>query len=247
MTDEIEKKCGKETSMSMEPIDIHRTVRPPIVLFGVAGSGKNTVGKYIADKYHYREDAFANPLKEMVKIAFPLFTDEDLYGPSARRETQYTAYPMGGECLQCGAGLRTDPGGKKGEELRCALCSNTYPLFMNPRTALRTLGTEWGRRLYVDVWVEGLLTRIQNYPVPTVITDGRFPNEQSISAKRGAITVLLLRGFADSSATHASESSLKDIPTQAYTHVVDNRGPLDELPALLDHVMSLIREPLEHG
>lgn len=64
-----------------------------IVLCGVRGSGKDTIGDILRERHDFNKEAFANPLKEMVKHAFPAFTDEDLYGPSKNRERPFKEYP----------------------------------------------------------------------------------------------------------------------------------------------------------
>jgi len=49
-------------------------------------------------------------------------------------------------------------------------------MFLTPRRALQTLGTEYGRTLYEDVWVDLTLAQACDAEV-TVITDCRFDNE----------------------------------------------------------------------
>lgn len=64
-----------------------------IVLCGVRGSGKDTIGDILVRDHGFQKEAFANPLKAMVKHAFPAFTDEDLYGTSKNRERPFKQYP----------------------------------------------------------------------------------------------------------------------------------------------------------
>lgn len=226
-----------------------------ITLFGVRGSGKDTIGNMLAERHGFMKESFAAPLKEMVKIAFPDFTDEDLYGPSSRRSTQYPQYPMGEDCVRCNGPLWSNTeGGLSCTEPRCI---DDYPLYVSPRIALQTLGTEWGRRLYKNVWVDAAFRRIdlyiqtaedfledhlsaakgsQNYR--HVITDGRFVNEHARAADMGSHTVLLLRGLEESTDTHPSEAEIKTIPREKFSHIVDNRGDLSELPRLVDEMLS---------
>lgn len=244
-----------------------------IVLFGVKGSGKDTVGHYLHNEHNFNPDSFASPLKKMVKIAFPDMTDEDLYGPSSGRETQYKQYPMGDACLFCNGRLvpNADPVTKppEGKELICSACSLTYPKYVNPRIGCQTLGTEWGRRLSPNVWIDGAMARVraerlswrkrlfgrdladkrgmpeglaiefENEP-KFVFTDGRFANEQARCAELGAQTVLLLRKLDESTDTHASEAELKTIPRERFSYILDNRGGLDELPALIETMVQAL-------
>jgi len=50
-----------------------------IGLAGKKGHGKDTLGEYLVTKYGYRRFAFADALKEMVRIAFS-FSNDQLYG-----------------------------------------------------------------------------------------------------------------------------------------------------------------------
>lgn len=64
-----------------------------IVLCGVKGSGKDTVGDLLVRDHGFKKYAFATPLKKMVLHAFPKFEFDDLYGPSENRERPYKEYP----------------------------------------------------------------------------------------------------------------------------------------------------------
>jgi hypothetical protein len=243
-----------------------------LILFGNRGSGKDTIGDYLKENYDYQKESFAAPLKTMVKEAFPDFTLDDLYGESSRRETQYSQYPLKGQCLGCGGRLvqgDDDPA----SDLICPKCRIEYPRNVNPRIALQTLGTEWGRRLYPNIWIDGLFSRVnertnrlhlteksralnseslnavirerggkamQNLvpPYRWVVTDGRFPNEQSRSAELGAKTVKLLRGSETPTSGHASESLLSSIPAANFSYILDNDCPLDQVWERVDTMMS---------
>lgn len=212
-----------------------------IVLFGEKGSGKNTVGDLLSLQ-GFKQDAFANPLKEMAKIAFPAFSHDDLYGSSQNRETQYKEYPMAGQCLKCGEALEPNRKTEPGKELICSdrFCSRTYPAYVTPRIALQTLGTSWGRSLYEEVWVDSLFGRLgrdANY----VVTDGRFENEARGARRFGAKAVRLLRGLGSSTDPHPSESSLRDIQPEMFDFDLNNTGPLEELPALVDRMMTKLK------
>jgi len=239
-----------------------------IVLFGVKGSGKDTVGDILVANHGYAKDSFAAPIKQMVRIAFPKLTDEDLFGPSEKRERQEPSYPIGGVCLSCGMGMgalrRPDGVEPIGGHYPWACtrllndgtyCPTEYPPYLNARIALQTLGTEWGRRLYRNVWVDSAFERIadrayayevaaQIEPFPTpappvVITDGRFRNELWRSKELGAFCVKLTRGLAESTSMHPSEQEFREIPDSAFDSILDNANiPLDRMDEAVSRMLA---------
>lgn len=236
-----------------------------IVLFGVRGSGKDTVGHEICNQlghYDAHTESFAAPLKEMAKIAFG-FSHDDLYGPSKNRETMYEKFPFSGICLTCGETCM--PGNHLPDvsqliqdrtAFACPKCLILYPRYVTPRLALQTLGTEWGRRLSKNVWIDACFRRMEEtlerqkqdrtrrYKL-FVVTDGRFISERQRSAELGAQTVLLLRKLEDSAtATHASEKELSMIPREDFHYILDNTGSLDQLPGLVRKLLDDLGIPL---
>lgn len=123
---------------------------------------------------------------------------------------------------------------------------------VSPRKILQTLGTDWARSVYEDVWVDYAMRRAeellegscvkavknQDHAVfkpefcdLVVIPDVRFPNEaEAIRARDGKIIRVVRKGFELESA-HASESCIDDIAPDA---VIDNGNkPLAALRELL--------------
>ena len=253
-----------------------------IVLCGVRGSGKDTIGDILVKNHGFQKEAFANPLKEMVKHAFPAFTDEDLYGPSKNREHGYPQYPLTA-CPWCGGGITYDKYDNRGGKFelmpadqilahrRCMTepDHDWLPEFVSPRIALQTLGTEWGRRLYTNVWIDAAFERIKQrieashklavgLKLPTnifdaqdfVITDGRFLNEVQRSRKLGGVVVKLTRGLEGSTDTHASEAELRTMADTEFDLVFYNANfALEELPTrvgILYERLKLITEERTH-
>src|SRR5678809_1072818 len=62
-----------------------------IGLAGPAGSGKSSVGAYLAEHYGAHRYAFANPLKELIRRAFDM-TEAQLYGTQRDKETKDPRY-----------------------------------------------------------------------------------------------------------------------------------------------------------
>lgn len=242
-----------------------------IVLCGVRGSGKDTIGDILRDRHDFKKEAFANPMKEMVKHAFPAFTDEDLYGPSKNRENQYEQYPLTG-CPWCSGGIIYDKYDnrdgavdtlmpKYDDHRRCSLepDHDWLPKFLSPRIALQSLGTQWGRQLYNNVWIDAAFERIAradyearrkvgleykpDYVTSWVITDGRFLNEVRRSKELGGITVKLTRGLKDSKDTHPSEAEFRTIPDHEFSVILDNANiSLEELPGAVQGLLDTIQK-----
>jgi len=224
-----------------------------IVLSGVRGSGKDTIGDILVRNHGFRKESFAEPLKRMVKEAFPAFTGEDLYGPSRNREREYPQYPLS-ECPYCGGKIEerryhVSPEGayipgKGGVWCTANEAHGPLPRSVTPRIALQTLGTEWGRRLYKDVWVDACFSRIRRSEQDRgvkdnwVITDCRFLNEVQGSRRNGGVVVRLTRNLRSSTDDHASEAEIRTIPDSEYSLVFDNEPlAVEELP---DQVATLL-------
>lgn len=228
-----------------------------IVLAGAMGSGKDTIGDLLVKNHGFTKTSFAEPLKKMAKLAFPAFTDESLYGPSSARETQFPQYPFSGQCVHCGVFCNDAKDNPEeaywpaGYRYHCEPCDLNYTEFVSPRMALQTLGTEWGRRLYPNVWVDAAFQRIRDEvegfrgatfdpkaELNHVITDCRFKNEVEGSKKNGGLVVRLTRRMDAATTSHASEAELKTIPLSNFDYVFDNTlYGLEQLP---DHVEGML-------
>jgi hypothetical protein len=210
-----------------------------ILLCGVSRSGKDTIGDLLRDHHGFFKESFAAPMKEMVRLAFPAFRADDLYGESDKRNTQYIEYPLSGDCVSCGRPCQEErPEGGWTCLWSCAACNRSYGTYLSPRLALQSLGTEWGRRLYKDVWVDACFSRIdaREGATPVVITDGRFLNEIRGSRRKGAFVVKLARGMSASTATHESEAELRSIPDAEFDYVFPD-VPLRRLEAEVERML----------
>lgn len=225
-----------------------------ISIGGFAGSGKDTACNYLVEKYGFKKTSYAAPLKQMVKIAFG-FTDEQLYGPSSKREEQDERYPTPGICTLCGQQCRDfDAQGPSENDLpegyrwRCQKCRVNYPRFVNARFALQSLGTEWGRRLHKHIWAKSAInTILASDHDRWCLSDMRFMTEVEAVREARGFNVRLTRGAPQSD--HSSETELLSVPPEWFAKVLNNRGTVPELYAMLDAMMDEFStlHPCKHG
>jgi hypothetical protein len=104
---------------------------------GQAGSGKDTVADFLCRHHGFVKVAFADPMKRFVQDVFDM-SDAQIWGPSEGRNAPDSRYP------RCPWELSRE------EHQHNDNCKDT----LTPRYALQTLGTEWGRNCYPNIWVE---------------------------------------------------------------------------------------------
>lgn len=142
-----------------------------------------------------------------------------------------------------------------------------YSSKLTPRYVLQVLGTEVGRHIYPDLWIDytmrivqkiqegcyaydarsGLrfMTPVEGVMEPNtnvVIPDVRWPsgNEGKAIRKAGGKLVRVVRpdaGLQGTLANHASEAGQADVPNSAFDIVIHNAGSLGMLKDLVDSVM----------
>lgn len=82
------------------------------------------------------------------------------------------------------------------------------------RDLQRTLGTEWGRELYPDIWVQIAKQAVQealDQGGAVVIDDVRFENEADMILDMGGTLVRLQREEGPTDASHSSIARLEDV------------------------------------
>lgn len=202
---------------------------------GQAGSGKDTVADHLCLQHQFVKVGFADPLKRICKDVFN-FSDEQLWGPSEKRNAEDRRYPRPSLPGPGGMGLLYDTG------------------YLTPRHALQTLGTEWGRHCYADVWVDyairihaklqegGWQYRPMNglkmaanppdFRANVVISDVRFRNEVEGIKKAGGYIFRIIRPGAEGNvgvSGHASEMEQKSIPDALFDGVILNASTIVDL------------------
>lgn len=103
-----------------------------------------------------------------------------------------------------------------------------------PRVALQTLGTEFGRSLYENVWADLGVRRAIAHPAPlVVITDCRFVNEAKAVLRAGGEVWRVVRpgaGLAGAAGLHPSEAEQESAEfLSLVTRTVQNVGSLENL------------------
>lgn len=205
---------------------------------GKLGTGKDTFSNYMVDdikrknnddlKYNitnklsfgklidysgqifYKKIAFADPIKQMAKIAFPMLVDDDLWGPSKNRLKVLPDYknPKTGEMLSV-------------------------------RDILQFIG-QWGRETNPDCWVNAGLGMTDEYirknkevtkgkKICFIFTDVRFKNEKNAIEKMGGHVIRILNSNTEHTSTDISEIDLDDVPLTSFSAVVNNDKDLKHL------------------
>lgn len=140
---------------------------------GQIGSGKDTVADYACDSYGFVKIALADPIKSFGYDVFT-FTKTQLWGPSDARngideryhsedawnEAQWRLEMYGHEYIE---NLLDTTDTVVVAEAFASLVHwflwlrSKYTGALSPRIMLQTLGTEWGRTLSPDVWVNAMI------------------------------------------------------------------------------------------
>lgn len=111
--------------------------------------------------------------------------------------------------------------------------------FVTPRRMMQTLGTEWGRGLDPDFWVQVMEARLSVHDARyssarIVVDDMRFPNEFDAMRRFGATLVRVDRPGESVTPSHASEGALDHYE---FTHTIQNTGSLEDLYTQVDRLV----------
>ena len=120
-----------------------------IAITGHAGSGKDTLADILVKEYKFIKISLADPLKRFCREVYN-FSDDQLWGPSSERNKPDFRYKA--VCEKC-LGTKLLSKGMLGY-YDCSACERRGFNYLTPRKALQMLGTEWGRSLYPDTWVD---------------------------------------------------------------------------------------------
>lgn len=109
------------------------------------------------------------------------------------------------------------------------------------RKMAQALGTEFGRALKQDIWLDIAAAKIGMYRqygnAGAVVSDVRFPNEAAWIKAHGGVIWRIIRSGIEPVNAHTSEDLIASLP---YDYVIDNSGSIDRL----QHAVAMA---LEHG
>lgn len=236
---------------------------PIIALAGPKESGKSTVARWLVENRSATEVLLAGELKRVARLFFPqTVTQADIDGPSRARERKLTSAQKrvaAGELQAAATFLRTDPDGRElvaklfaprrttaaqpsavlpseaANHLR-AVFADTEVVFDTPRKVLQFLGTEWGRKIWDEVWLYVVQETVTAAPAKLwVIPDCRFPNEAAYLRDRlGAKVYWVNAGdrIPTSRDPHSSEPT-RDALSPFLVGDIDTSGTLADQPLVL--------------
>jgi len=231
---------------------------------GLAGSGKDEVGKILVEKHGFVAIAIADPMKRFLMEVFD-FSEDQLWGPSEERnrpDKRYVSWTANIPHMLTEEALKLHPGGQ-------------VPQYLTPRHALQQLGTEWGRSCYPDVWVEytmrvaklllrdyvanegifeynrrrgayqGALRYIPGTPPlynGVVITDLRMKNEVEGVKKAGGWVARVIRpGYDKPVYDHNTETEQTSIPDTDFNSLIINDKDLKNLEREVHILMEVLK------
>ena len=123
---------------------------------------------------------------------------------------------------------------------RCQITRN------KDRRFLQLVGTDWGRSLDPNLWINLLLTSTEITEENCYLTDLRFENEFNSLKDKSWICIKIIRECdtreraGTGSAHHSSELSLRNIPNEHWNYIIDNNGSLEEFESQLDKIITTI-------
>lgn len=243
---------------------------------GEADNGKDYVADWCAARFRLVKIAFADPMKRFVRQLFSIST-ENLWGPSSKREEVLDAGPLWNTAWsrmhilhQFTAAVVPE---KMGIDMRARAFNGLqqwvtqlrekYPEKISARIILQTLGTEWGRDVNPDMWVDylydvqlpllsqgflytpelGIRLNIEPEEPKTgiCVPDQRFVNELDKSETRGGYSLRtrrLSRVKTDNSNVglqgHRSEQEQRGIPDSRFNKVFNFPEGLEIVDQMLD-------------
>lgn len=212
-----------------------------VAVLGQGRAGKDTTADYLVKHRGFVKIALADPMKRFCREVFD-FSTEQLYGDLRDKpDTRYPGNPY-----------------REGSDPETEVMVRPY---LTPRYALQTLGTQWGRDCYPNLWINyGIRTAtsvLRGYhydpvrglgpvihgrqpPRGVVFSDLRFQNEFDAMKLAGAILVRVKRAAVtplNGIAGHASEAEQASIPDEAFDVILTNDGTIEELHAGIDSLL----------
>jgi hypothetical protein len=140
-----------------------------IGIVGFIGAGKGTISDHLVEKYGYKTESFAKPVKDAVACIFGW--DRQLLEGDTIESRQFRE--VVDEWWASELGIKK----------------------FTPRWMLQQLGTDIMRgNFHQDIWIKSMKKRLTNNESNIVITDCRFSNEVAAIKSLGGIIVRTKRG-----------------------------------------------------
>lgn len=184
-----------------------------IAVSGKLRHGKDTLTQFILDEIKKQKSdiivtkiAFADPIKRIAKLIYPMLTEHDLWGPSQNRNRIIEGYK--------------NP--KTGEDLIV-------------RDVLTQIGG-WGRSTNENCWVNSTFGIIDSITFGNkdkdhfiLISDCRFKNELQAIKSRNGKSIRVIRQSVGFTTNDPSEIDLDDVSLDEFSHVIYNDSGLEHL------------------
>jgi len=231
-----------------------------IAVCGRSGAGKSEVARFIHEELRRTAQlGFADPLKELCSFVFD-FPADNLWGASYKRNEVFPAFSDSAEWAIAKDRLtRYAPGwtarvlvSYQGHPTQTTLLVKVIDWFnalqaecvgsagLTPRRTLQTLGTECGRAVDPNIWVDYGLHRARAFLSDDLkavsFADLRFNNECEVVRAVGGEVWIIERpvfeegGLTGTAAMHSSESEVYSDEMRAMsTATIQNVGTLDDL------------------
>jgi hypothetical protein len=237
-----------------------------IGLMGNARVGKDTFANHLAERYGFTRIGLADPLKRFCREVFD-FNEKQLWGderdlPDKRYIRKENVSITELEDSRFMKHIEAVIDGKSIAEPSVEDCRFEY---LTPRYALQTLGTEWGRGCYPNVWIEtgirtakkllndayvgytpeiGLCGTDTPHITPGVVfSDLRFRNEFDAVKAAGGLLVRIYRPGSDGTNLsgvrgHASEEEQRSIRDAEFDRIINNDSSIGDYRYIIDVMMS---------
>ncbi len=193
-----------------------------IGICGLQGSGKDTLGSILIQKYGFVKLSYAGILKDIVSIIFGW--DREMVEGATKESRQWR------------------------EQVDEWWASRLNMPNLTPRYVLQYFGTDLFRNhFHNDIWVAAVERQLYKYP-NVVITDCRFPNEIDVLKSNGAKLVKITRGTLPEWFGQY-ESGLIEVPENIhpseymwiknkFDFLIQNDGSIEELENLCDEIIN---------
>jgi len=212
-----------------------------IVLSGPAGSGKDSIARYLVDQHGWALHSLSGPMKRFVGDLCG-FTDEQLYGRSSARNAADERWAR--PCPACLAAARCCPSAVEG----CVGPVNDN----SPRRILCLLGEEYLRQMIhpdaLTMRARPDIERLLGAGRRVVVNDGRHRNDRNnlrewFGAARVDVRNRCRKVVDEPWRRHWSELDLPSDDEVEHVINVDERWPFAGLPRLVDGMLAAIAMP----